>query len=262
MQAVQYYMLRGGDFANAGRISTTVKRLLKESDYPNHVIQRAAIVTYEAEINLVCYTQFGYFLVYFLGDKVKIVVRDRGQGIEDIDLAMQEGFSTASDEIRKLGFGAGMGLANIKKNSNTLFIHSVPGFGTSLIVNVFAKAEAKGEEMSLTVQDICDKTGFQLLTDDVDLSGHVSGGYAGDLLSDVNANARPGNIWVTVLTHPNVAAVAGLKELAGVIIAGGIRPGKDFIERANSEKMPILFTDISAFEVITILSSLGITGNS
>lgn len=261
MQPVQYYMIRGGDFANAGRISTTVKRLLKESDFPVHVIQRAAIVTYEAEINLACYTRIGYFLVYFLDDRVKIVVRDRGQGIEDIDLAMQEGFSTASDEIRKLGFGAGMGLANIKKNSNALYIHSVPGFGTSLIADVLSKAEVKGEEMSLTVKDICEKTGFQLLTDGVDLSRQVSGGYSGDLLSDVNANARPGNIWVTVLTHPNVAAVAGLKELAGVVIAGGIRPGKDFMERANSEKMPILFTDISAFEVITILSSLGITGN-
>ena len=92
MNAVQFYMLKGKDFSNAGRISISIKRYLREKNYPTQVIQRVAIMTYEAEINLACYTRYGYFFVYFLDDQIKIIVKDRGQGIEDIDLAMQEGF--------------------------------------------------------------------------------------------------------------------------------------------------------------------------
>ena len=261
MGHVLFYMLRGRDFANAGRISTSIKRYLRDNNYPSHIIQRVAIVTYESEINLACYTHYGYIFVYLLEDSIRIVVKDRGQGIEDIDQAMQEGFSTASDEIRKLGFGAGMGLSNIKKNSDKLTIHSVPGFGTWLAIDVRLNTGGGGGTMGISLKDIMDKTGFQLLTEGSDLSKEITGGYAGDLLSDVNANAREGNVWVTVLTHPNAAAVASLKDLAGIIIAGGIRPGKEFTERAYAEKVPVLFTDVSAYEVVSILSSLGVSGN-
>ncbi len=261
MQQFQFYMLRGRDFLNAGRISTSIKRFLRERNYPPQVIQRVAIITYESEINLACYTDFGYFFVYFLSNEIKIVVKDRGQGIEDVELAMQEGFSTASDEIRKLGFGAGMGLANIKKNSDNLEIRSVPGFGTWLEVKVALNSEERSGFMGVTIKDLAEKANFHVLTEGLDLSKTITAGYSGDLLSDVNANAQPGNVWVTVLTHPNAVAVAGLKELSGIIIAGGIKPGNEYVERAYAEKVPVLFTDISSFEVAAILSSMGITGN-
>lgn len=261
MSAVQFYMLKGKDFSNAGRISISIKRYLRENNYPTQVIQRVAIMTYEAEINLACYTRYGYFFVYFLDDQIKIIVKDRGQGIEDIDLAMQEGFSTASDEIRKLGFGAGMGLANIKKNSDYLIIHSVPGLGTRLEFNVALNTEKRGNRMGISLQEVREKANFELITDGLDCSRDITAGYVGDLLSDVNANVQAGNLWVTVLTHPNAVAVAALKDLAGVIIAGGIRPGRDFVQRAMAEGLPILFTPLSSFEVAAILSSMGITGN-
>lgn len=253
--------MRGRDFLSAGKISSSIKSYLREQGYSTDVIQRVAKITYEAEINLVCYTDYGFFLVYYLDDKIRIVVKDRGQGIEDIELAMQEGYSTASDEIRKLGFGAGMGLSNIKKNSDDLLIYSVPGKGTMLEISVSLNNNPRRDSMSATLSTVMEKTGFELLTVDVDVDKDISGGYVGDLLSDVNANARQGNIWVTVLTHPNAAAVAGLKELTGIIIAGGIRPGSEFLNRAMSEKVPVLFTDLSAYEAVTILSALGIRSN-
>ncbi|HNU92096.1 MAG TPA: hypothetical protein PKO25_09505 [Spirochaetota bacterium] len=262
MRPIQFYYIKGRDFFNAGRTSTTIKRHLREKEYPPGVIQRVAIIAYEAEINIVCYTDHGYFFLYFLDDRVRIIVKDRGQGIEDIDLAMQEGFSTASDEIRKLGFGAGMGLANIKKNADRLAIRSVPGVGTVLEIDVLTNSEGRSDSMGTTLREVMDRANLEFLTDGLDIDRELTGGYAGDLLSDVNANSSAGNVWVTVLTHPNVTAVAGLKELAGVIIAGGIRPGADFIEKAYSEKIPILFTEMNAFDVVAMLASLGVTGNS
>ncbi|MGV7931024.1 MAG: ATP-binding protein [Spirochaetota bacterium] len=262
MYPVQFYHLKGKDFFNAGRTSTTIKRFLREKEYPPRVIQRVAIIAYEAEINIVCYTDYGYFFLYFLDDRVRIVVKDRGQGIEDIDQAMQEGFSTASDEIRKLGFGAGMGLANIKKNADRLHIQSVPGVGTVLEIDVLVNSEGRSDSMGTTLREIMNRANLENLTDGLDLDKAVTGGYAGDLLSDVNANSSAGNVWVTVLTHPNVTAVAGLKDLAGVIIAGGIRPGADFVEKAFAERIPILFTEMSAFDVVAMLSTVGVSGNS
>ena len=246
---------------SAGKISSAIKSFLKEREYATDLVQRVAKITYEAEINLVCYTEYGFFLVYFLPDAVRIVVKDRGQGIDDIELAMQEGYSTASDEIRKLGFGAGMGLSNIKKNADHLKIKSVPGQGTMLEIKVSMEQNEGGDSMGVSLGSILEKTGFESLTDHLDREKQISGGYVGDLLSDVNANAKPGNIWVTVLTHPNVAAVAGLKELGAVVIAGGIKPGKEFIDRARQENIPVLITELYAFEVVTILASMGIVAN-
>jgi len=261
MIPVQVYMLRGRDFSNAGRISGSIKRVLKEHRYQPEIIQRIAIITYEAEINLACYTYYGYLWVYYLHDRIKIVVKDSGEGIADIELAMQEGFSTASEEIKRLGFGAGMGLANIKKNSDLMFLHSLPGIGTTLQIEVLLHADSRREPMSITMEDLLIKTNFKLLTEGIDLNRQVTGGFVGDMLSDVNANSREGNVWVTILAHPNGIAVASLKEHAGVIVSGGIKPNQDYLERALRENIPVLFTELSSYEVVTILSSLGISAN-
>jgi serine/threonine-protein kinase RsbT len=261
MEQVQFYTLMGRDFANAGRISTSIKRHLKNKNYPQTLIQRVAIVTYEAEINITCYAHFGYVFVFYMKDHVKIVIKDRGQGIEDIDQAMQEGYSTASEEIRKLGFGAGMGLSNIKKNTDVLHIHSAAGVGTRLELDLYTNPDNRRRHMGMTFKDICEKTGFEILTDNADLMKVVTAGYVGDMLSDVNANAKEGNVWVTVLAHANAIAVAALKDISGMIISGGRRPGKDFIDRANEDGIPVLFTDMSSYEVAVMLASLGVPGN-
>ena len=130
------YTLKGGDFDNAGRISTSLKRELRTREYPSHMIQRVAIVLYEAEINVVSYTTVGYFFAYCRPNSVHLVVKDKGKGIENIRLAVQEGFSTATDEIRRLGFGAGMGLPNIKKYSDQLEINT-SSTGTTIIATIY-----------------------------------------------------------------------------------------------------------------------------
>jgi len=262
MKGAYGYSLKGGDFANAGRISTSIKRQLKENDYPGKIIQRVAIVTYESEINVASYAQVGYFFVYFNEQSVKIVIKDRGSGIQDVRLAMQEGFSTASDEVRRLGFGAGMGLPNIKKYAHKLTINSKPGTGTRLCIYVNLEKSGKGAgTMAITMQNVLEKSNFTLLNDSVDLSQTVSGGYVGDMLSDVNANGRKGNIWITMLTHPNAIAVASLKDFAGIIITGGIQPADDYIKRAAEEGIPVLFTELSSYEAVILLSSMGVEGN-
>ncbi len=262
MTGVYGYSLKGGDFSNAGRISTSIKRLLKENDYPGRLIQRVAIVTYESEINVASYAQVGYFFIYFNEQHIKIVIKDRGSGIQNVRMAMQEGFSTASDEVRRLGFGAGMGLPNIKKYAHKLTIYSKPGTGTRLFIYIDLEKSSKGADtMAITMQNVLEKSNFTLLNESSDLSQEVSGGYAGDMLSDVNANGRKNNIWITMLTHPNAISVASLKDFAGIVITGGIQPADDFIRRADEEGIPVLFTELSSYEAVIILSSMGVEGN-
>ena len=126
----QEFTVEGADFIHAGEVSSKIKRILKEIGVSQGVIRRAAIATYEAEMNVVCYAKRGEFYLAITPERLEIVVQDEGQGIEDIDLAMKEGFSTASEEIREMGFGAGMGLPNIKKNVDDLDITSMVGKGT------------------------------------------------------------------------------------------------------------------------------------
>lgn len=126
----QEFTVEGGDFIHAGEVSSRIKSFLKEIGVAQEVIRRAAIATYEAEMNVVCYANRGTFYLTIAPDHLKIVVEDEGQGIEDIDLAMQEGYSTSSSAIKEMGFGAGMGLPNIKKNTDDLHIDSVVGRGT------------------------------------------------------------------------------------------------------------------------------------
>jgi serine/threonine-protein kinase RsbT len=126
------YTLQGGDFMRAGEISSSIKKTLKEIGIDSHIIRRMAIASFEAEINVVCYAESGTFNLTITPETLSVVVEDVGQGIADIELAMKEGYSTATEQIREMGFGAGMGLPNIKKNVDRFAIDSTVGQGTRL----------------------------------------------------------------------------------------------------------------------------------
>ncbi|UCD84834.1 MAG: ATP-binding protein [Deltaproteobacteria bacterium] len=130
------FTVRGGDFANAGEVSCKVRNILKEIGINSDIIRRVAIVAYEAEMNVVMYAREGTLSFEVTPDRIKLVMEDEGNGIENIELAMQEGYSTATDEIREMGFGAGMGLPNIKKNSDDFKINSIVGKGTRVEVTI------------------------------------------------------------------------------------------------------------------------------
>ena len=132
------FPVEGGTFKNAGRISTRVKALLKEMKLPREIVRRAAVISYEAEINICSYAERGKIVLRVTPKFVTIEAIDEGQGIADIELAMKEGYSTATDKIRHMGFGAGMGLGNIKHFSDFFYITSEIGKGTHLkmIINI------------------------------------------------------------------------------------------------------------------------------
>jgi anti-sigma regulatory factor (Ser/Thr protein kinase) len=133
---VHAYDVAGADFTNAGRASTGIKETLKHMGLPSALIRRVAIAAYEAEMNMVMYARRGTMTLRVTPSDVVIAARDEGPGIPDIALAMQEGFSTATPEMRELGFGAGMGLPNIRRNTDDLAIASEVGRGTSLVMTV------------------------------------------------------------------------------------------------------------------------------
>ena len=126
------------DFTLAGENSGILKRRLKQLGLPPEFIRRVAIAMYEAEINMVIHAEGGTIDAELTPQKIHIVFADKGPGISNIEKAMQEGYSTASNEVRELGFGAGMGLPNIKKNSDSMNISTVIGEGTTidLIINI------------------------------------------------------------------------------------------------------------------------------
>lgn len=128
------YKVDGEDFSSAGEASSAVKKSLKQLGFSPDVIRRVSIAMYEAEINMVIHAEGGEATVEISKEAIRITLADRGPGIKDIDLAMQEGYSTAPEEVRNLGFGAGMGLPNIKKYSDDLKIDSVVGVGTTLTI--------------------------------------------------------------------------------------------------------------------------------
>jgi anti-sigma regulatory factor (Ser/Thr protein kinase) len=133
---VHAYDVAGADFTNAGRASTGIKETLKHMGLPSSLIRRVAIAAYEAEMNMVMYARRGAMTLRVTPADVVIVARDEGPGIPDIGLAMREGYSTATPEMRELGFGAGMGLPNIKRNTDDLAISSEVGRGTTLVMTV------------------------------------------------------------------------------------------------------------------------------
>ena len=126
------FAIEGGDFNNAGRASTRLKNLLKQIGISPSLIRRVSTAAYEAEMNVVLYARRGALSFKVTPEKITIVVEDEGQGIPDINLAMQEGYSTASQEIQEMGFGAGMGLPNIQRNADELKVESEVGKGTTL----------------------------------------------------------------------------------------------------------------------------------
>jgi serine/threonine-protein kinase RsbT len=132
----QSFAISGRDFSNAGEVSSKVKKILQELGVAPKVIRRATIAVYEAEMNVVWYARKGTLTLSVTPESLHIRVEDEGEGIEDIELAMREGYSTASNEIREMGFGAGMGLPNIKKNSDEFRIASVVGHGTVLDITI------------------------------------------------------------------------------------------------------------------------------
>ncbi len=124
------YIIKGGDFSNAGNASSALKKVLKQLNMDPLIIRRVVVSLYEAEVNIVAHAWSGIIEAEIREDKIRIVLTDEGPGIADIDLAMKEGYSTASSKVREMGFGAGMGLSNIKKNTDMLNISSVVGKGT------------------------------------------------------------------------------------------------------------------------------------
>ena len=135
----QRYIVSADDFAAAGAASAAVKKTLKQLGFSADFIRRTSIAMYEGEINMVIHGGGGVAEIEIAEDHVKIVMQDQGPGIADIDLAMQEGWSTASDSIRELGFGAGMGLPNIKKQSDDVHISSEVGVGTTLTIMIYTE---------------------------------------------------------------------------------------------------------------------------
>ena len=130
------YEVDGENFASAGNASESVKRTLKQMGVSPVSVRRGAIAMYEGEINMVIHAHGGKAEVEIYPDRIDIWLRDRGPGIADIDLAMKAGYSTATENIRSLGFGAGMGLPNMKKYSDEMRIDSEVGVGTTVFLRV------------------------------------------------------------------------------------------------------------------------------
>ena len=131
-----HFNLIDGDMSLAGVASSNLKKKLLQLGVDPAIIKKAVISLYEAEINMVIHGGGGDVDVDITPEYVTMTLADKGPGIPDIELAMQEGYSTASDLIREMGFGAGMGLPNIKKNSDLLEIKSKPGEGTTVFIKV------------------------------------------------------------------------------------------------------------------------------
>lgn len=132
------YKVEGGDFTQAGNASSQVKRVLKQLGVNPVVIKRVVVALYEAEVNIVAHAYRGVITAELdeEGEGIKIVLDDEGPGIPDIDQAMVKGYSTASKEVREMGFGAGMGLPNIKDNADDFKITSKVGVGTRLEIYI------------------------------------------------------------------------------------------------------------------------------
>ncbi len=131
-----FFEVDGSDFTSAGQASVQLKKNLRRLGIPPEIIRRASIAMYEGEINMVIHAGGGEASVSVDENEIEITLTDHGPGIADIDQAMQEGFSTATDNIRSLGFGAGMGLPNMKRYSDSMEIKSTVGEGTTIIMKI------------------------------------------------------------------------------------------------------------------------------
>lgn len=131
-----HYDVPGDDFTRAGEASSDVKKKLKALGVDPEAIRKVAIAMYEGEINMVIHAKGGEITVEITTEQIRMVLADVGPGIPDVELAMQAGYSTAPDEIRSLGFGAGMGLPNMKKYSDQMEIDTRLGEGTTITMTV------------------------------------------------------------------------------------------------------------------------------
>jgi len=130
------YEIRGGDFDTAGEISGEIKIILRDLGIDAASLRRVVVVAFEAEMNLVMYARRGTLTFILTENEVNLEIQDEGPGIPDLELAFQEGYTTASDEMRELGFGFGMGLPNMKKNSDELKVETEVGKGTSVFARI------------------------------------------------------------------------------------------------------------------------------
>jgi len=140
----EVFHIQGGNFTNAGSISSRVKEILKRAGFSDKVIRRTSIATFEAEMNVICYADRGNLSLLITPHFLKVVVDDEGSGILDVNLAMREGYSTANEKIRELGFGAGMGLSNIKKNTDEMLLTSKFRQGTHLEFVIYLDKQNEG----------------------------------------------------------------------------------------------------------------------
>ncbi|MDR1055088.1 MAG: anti-sigma regulatory factor [Prevotellaceae bacterium] len=131
------FNIEGGNFSHAGAASSEVKKVLKQLNVDVSLIKRIVVALYEAEVNVVAHAYEGMMKVVLSSDFIEVTITDRGPGIPDISLAMKEGYSTASPQVREMGFGAGMGLPNIKKNCDKLEIVSKVNEGTTVKMTTF-----------------------------------------------------------------------------------------------------------------------------
>ena len=137
MAALHFHFdIDGEDFSSAGEASVEMKKKLRQLGFPSDVIRRCSIAMYEGEINMVIHANGGNADVDVYPDKIVIVLEDHGPGIPNVELAMQEGYSTASEQIHNMGFGAGMGLPNMKRYTESLKIETKVGVGTKLTMVV------------------------------------------------------------------------------------------------------------------------------
>ncbi len=132
-----HYEVSGTDFTCAGEASGKIKKALKEIGFSAALTRKVAIAVYEGEINMVIHGGGGVIDAEITPDSISIILSDQGPGIPDIALAMQEGYSTAPENVRQLGFGAGMGLPNIKKYTDEMIIESEVGKGTTIKLKIF-----------------------------------------------------------------------------------------------------------------------------
>ena len=133
------FNLEGGNFSRAGAASSEIKKILKQLNVDALLIKRIVVALYEAEVNVVAHAYEGVMNVVLDGKSIVVTITDKGPGIPDIAKAMQEGFSTASPEVREMGFGAGMGLPNMKKNCDRLNIESTVNVGTKVTMTTYLR---------------------------------------------------------------------------------------------------------------------------
>lgn len=133
---ILHYDISGDDFTRAGEASSDVKNKLKMMGVDSGVIRRVAIAMYEGEINMVIHADGGSIKVLVSDDNIRLILADTGPGIPDVEKAMQQGYSTAPEEVRSLGFGAGMGLPNMKKFSDNMQIDTEVGVGTTVTMDI------------------------------------------------------------------------------------------------------------------------------